>query len=218
MLIAVPAVLFICAKYEIAAAAPLTALVAICSFIPFFANFEQSKPTPAEIMPVVVLSAAATVGRVILTPIPNFQPVSALCVFTGLYFGRRSGYLMGAFTALISNMILGQGMWTPWQMYGWGVMGFVAGAFAEKGALRPDRKLGIYIYGIAASFLYGLLLDSWFIVGFIADINATSMAAAYGAGLIMNLSHISSTVVFLALTLTPLGKKIERVKTKYGIG
>jgi energy-coupling factor transport system substrate-specific component len=139
-------------------------------------------------------------------------------IFTGLYFGRRSGYLTGAFTALMSNMILGQGMWTPWQMYAWGAMGFVCGLLSEKGILRPDRKAGIYVYGIVASFLYGLLLDSWFIVGFIADVNAGSALAAYGAGIVMNISHVSATVIFLALTIGPLGKKIERVKTKYGIG
>jgi energy-coupling factor transport system substrate-specific component len=217
MLACVPSALFLCARYEVGAPALLTALVAISSFVPFFVDFEKSRPSPAEIMPVVVLSAAATVGRVILAPIPNFQPVSALVIFTGIYFGRRSGYLTGAFTALISNMILGQGMWTPWQMYAWGAMGFVAGALAEKGLLRPDKKRGVYIYGIVASFLYGLLLDSWFITGFVSDINAASVAAAYGAGLIMNISHVSSTVIFLALTLKPLGKKIERVKTKYGL-
>jgi energy-coupling factor transport system substrate-specific component len=217
MLAVVPAVLFLCAYFEAEASALLTALVAISSFVPFFVDFERSKPTPAEIMPVVVLSAAAVVGRVILAPIPNFQPVSALVIFTGLYFGRRSGYLMGAFAALISNMILGQGMWTPWQMYAWGAMGFVCGLLAEKGVLRPDRKVRVYVYGVIASFLYGLVLDSWFIVGFVADVNALSALTAYGAGAIMNVSHISATVIFLALTLGPLGRKIERVKTKYGI-
>jgi energy-coupling factor transport system substrate-specific component len=218
VLAAVPAALFLCAYFEIQASALLTVVVAISSFVPFFADFERSKPTPSAIMPVVVLAAAAVVGRVVLAPIPNFQPVSALVIFTGLYFGRRSGYLVGAFTALISNMILGQGMWTPWQMYAWGAMGFVCGLLAEKGFLRPDRKRGIYVYGIVASFLYGLLLDSWFIVGFVADANPESVMAAYGAGLVMNLSHVSATVIFLALTWVPLGRKIERVKTKYGLG
>jgi energy-coupling factor transport system substrate-specific component len=218
MLAAVPAMLFLCAYAEVEASALLTAIVAIASFVPFFADFERNKPSPAEIMPIVVLSAAAVVGRVILAPLPNFQPVSALVIFTGLYFGRRSGYLTGAFTALISNMILGQGMWTPWQMYAWGVMGFVCGLLSEKGLLSPDRKIGIYAYGIIASFLYGLLLDSWFIVGFVYDMNIESALAAYGAGIAMNISHVSATVLFLALTLGPLGKKIERVKTKYGIG
>jgi energy-coupling factor transport system substrate-specific component len=97
-------------------------------------------------------------------------------------------------------------------------MGFICGLLSEKGLLRPDRKAGIYVYGIAASFLYGLLLDSWFIVGFISDVNIESALTAYGAGIAMNLSHISATVIFLALTLDPLGKKIERVKIKYGIG
>jgi energy-coupling factor transport system substrate-specific component len=218
MLTTVPTALFLCAYFEVQAAALLTALVAVASFIPFFANFERSRPAPSEIMPIVVLSAAAVVGRVMLAPIPNFQPVSALVIFTGLYFGRGSGYLMGAFSALVSNIILGQGMWTPWQMYAWGVMGFVCGLLTEKGVLQSGKKRGIYAYGIIASFLYGLLLDTWFIVAFVYDVNAGSALAAYGAGLVMNISHVSSTVIFLALTLGPLGRKIERVKMKYGLG
>jgi len=218
MLVIVPLVLFLCTKFEVSSATLLTLFAAVTSFVPFFIRFERQRPTPAEIMPVAVLSAVAIVGRIALNPIPNFQPVSALVILTGIFFGRQSGYLMGAFTALISNMILGQGLWTPWQMYAWGLMGFVAGLLAEKGVLGLNRKWLVYVYGVLASLLYGLLLDTWFLAAFVSDVNVGSATAAYSAGLVFGVSHISATVLFLALTLVPFGKKIARIKIKYGVG
>ena len=34
--------------------------------------------------------------------------------------------MIGATAAIVSN-ILGQGPWTPWQMFSWGMIGFIAG-------------------------------------------------------------------------------------------
>ena len=220
-LLAVLAVLAICAMNRINQSALLTVLVAALACLPFFLRYEMQKPRPRDIMPVVVLTAIAVVGRVIMTPIPNFQPVSALVILTGVYFGRQSGFLAGAFTALISNMMLGQGLWTPWQMYAWGMMGFIAGLLFSK-KVNEKKELGgtkyfIYLYGLAASMLYGLIMDSWFIVGFLADFTPAAVLTAYGAGFIMNLSHDFATVIFLTLVLVPWGRKFSRIKIKYGI-
>jgi energy-coupling factor transport system substrate-specific component len=215
-LLAVLVTLVVCAVFGVQGSALLTAIVALLSFVPFAVEFEKRKPRPAEIMPIVVLSAIAVVGRVIMVAIPNFQPVSALVIFTGIFFGRSSGYLTGAFAALVSDMILGMGPWMPWQMYGWGMMGYFAGLLAERGVFK-DRTWLIYAYGILASALYGTILDTWFIIGFVKDITLTAIAAAYTAGFAMNISHIISTVVFLALILVPWGRKIKRIKIKFGI-
>ncbi|MDR1068687.1 MAG: ECF transporter S component [Clostridiales Family XIII bacterium] len=215
MLALVLVILIICAVLKFQNNALILAVIAFMSFVPFAVSFEKRRPKPAEIMPIVVLTAIAVVGRVIMTPIPNFQPVSALVVFTGIFFGRRSGYLMGAFTALISDMMLGMGPWLPWQMYGWGVMGYFAGVLADRGAFGKGRTWAVFLYGIASSAFYGLMLDTWFIIGFVSDITPVTAAAAYAAGIAMNISHIISTVVFLSLTYVPWGRKIRRIKIKY---
>ena len=66
---------------------------------------------------------------------------------------------MGAITALVSNIFLGQGPWTAWQMVGWGGVG-VAGAALAKA--YGDREIGRVPLAIAcglAGLAFGALLD-----------------------------------------------------------
>ena len=232
MLSAVIIVLIVCAVNNVKNSGLLTAIVALTSFVPFVMRFELQRPNPSEIMPIAVLSAIAIVGRIVLTPIMSFQPVTALVIFTGIFFGRQSGYLTGAFTALISNMVMGQGAWTPWQMYTWGMIGFFAGLLAEKGVFGDigngklfEKKSGgkirvviILIYGVVASALYSIVLDTWYLITFVSDVTLATVTTVYFAGILMNISHIISTTAILIIVIKPWGKKIERIKIKYGIG
>lgn len=41
---------------------------------------------------------------------------------SALVLGGQNGFVIGAITVLVSNIFLGQGPWTPWQMYAWGMV------------------------------------------------------------------------------------------------
>ena len=130
-LVAVPAVLAACAYFQVEQGALLAVAVALVAVGVFFAGFEASRPALRQIMPTVVLAALAAAGRLLFAPVPSFKPVSAVCILAGAVFGRRSGFLVGALAALVSNFFLGQGPWTPWQMYAWGLVGYLAGVLAD---------------------------------------------------------------------------------------
>src|SRR5690625_7953059 len=74
-----------------------------------------------------VLIALSSISRVLFAPIPVFKPVSAIVILTAIYFGAEAGFLVGALTALLSNIYFGQGPWTPFQMFAWGIIGLIAG-------------------------------------------------------------------------------------------
>lgn len=101
-------------------------------------------------------------------------------------------------------------------MYAWGMVGYFASVLAEKGLF--DKKWVIYVYGFVASVLYGLLLDTWHIIGFVHPITVESATLAYIAGLTFNIPHAISTVLFLLAIYLPWRKKLERIKTKYALG
>lgn len=212
---AVPAVLLLCALLGADHAALLSILVAGCALLPFFLRYEMAKPRPRDMMPVAVLAAVAAVGRIVFAPFPNFTPVSAVVIVAAVCFGRQSGFLTGVLAALASNLFFGQGAWTPWQMYAWGIVGFFAGLLQEKGFFKKNST--VYIYGAVSAFLFGFIMDSWYIVGFVTPITWQGALAAYLAGAPFNLSHCISTVFFLILILAPWGKKLKRIKTKFGL-
>ena len=212
---AVPLVLGVCAYFQVEQGALLTVVVAFAAVGVFFASFEASRPALRQIMPTVVLAALAAAGRMLFAPVPDFKPVSAICILAGAVFGRRSGFLVGALAALVSNFFFGQGPWTPWQMYAWGLIGYFAGVLADRGAF--EKRPVLYVYGFAAPLLYGFLLNSYYIVGFVHPLTWQTALLAYGAGLPFDLVHGAATVVFLAILYQPWRKKLDRIKRKYGI-
>lgn len=116
--------------------------LAACA-IPFFLVFEKKKPQARELVPIAVMAALGVVGRTLfsLIPLPNFKPVSAIVIITAVAFGPETGFLTGALTGFLSNFIFGQGPWTPWQMFCWGMIGFVAGLL-ETGAFSGVTGTG----------------------------------------------------------------------------
>lgn len=223
LLLLVPAVLVGCALARIEQAAFLTLVVVVAALGVFFAGFEASRPSLRTIMPTVVLAALAAAGRILFAAFADVKPVSAIAIMAGVVFGRRSGFMVGALAALVSNFFFGQGPWTPWQMYAWGMVGYLAGFLADRGAF--DWRVGrrsvapvLYVYGFVSGLLYGFLLNTWYIVGYIQPITVPSALTAYALGLPLDLIHSTATVAFLVLLYEPWRVKLERIKTKYALG
>lgn len=213
VLILVPATLAVCAVCDYQQAALLTFVVAVAAIVVFFLSFERSKPALRQIMPTVVLAALAAAGRIIFAPIPDFKPVSAICIIAGATFGRQSGFMVGALAALVSNFFFSQGAWTPWQMYTWGLIGYISGIAAPHGWF--DKKPVLLIWGFLSAMLYGLLLNGWYVIGFVHPITWQTVLAAYAAGFPLDFIHGIATTLFLAALYLPWKRKLERVKRKY---
>lgn len=214
-LVAVLAALVLAGIFQVDQTALLMMVVVIGAVAVFFARFEISKPALRQIMPTVVLAALAAAGRILFAAVPDFKPVSAIAIVAGAAFGRQAGFMVGALAALVSNLFFGQGPWTPWQMYAWGLIGYFAGVLADRGLFEKPAVL--YAYGFVAPLFYGVLLSSYHIVGFVHPITWQTVLLAYGAGLPFDVVHAVATVVFLAILYQPWKKKLERIKRKYGL-
>lgn len=234
-LIAVPLALAACAFLRLEHNALLSLIVVVAALVVFFAHYEVSRPSLRQIMPTVVMGALAAAGRILFAPVPDFKPVTAICIVSGVVFGRHAGFITGALAALISNFFFGQGPWTPWQMYAWGMTGYFAGVLASAGLFgtvhdrdqkeTPNtqtrrnafRQVGVLIYGAIAAFLFGFLMNTWTIVGFIQPLTWQSALITYAASLPLDAVHAAATVVFLAAIYTPWQKKLQRIKCKYAL-
>ena len=95
--------------------------------LPFYIRFERKAFVSREIVLVAVLAAIAAVSRVPFSLLPSVQPTSFVIIVSAIVFGSETGFMIGATAAIVSNIFLGQGPWTPWQMFSWGMIGFIAG-------------------------------------------------------------------------------------------
>lgn len=212
---AVPLVLIVCAVAGIDQTALLSLLVVLASLAIFFADYERSRPRLRDVMPTAVLAALAAAGRILFAPFPDFKPVSAIAIIAGATFGRKNGFMVGALAALASNFFFGQGPWTPWQMYAWGMVGYTAGLLAKTPLF--SHTAGVCAYGFVSALAYGFVLNLWSILGFFHANTGLSVAAVYAAALPFDVMHGVATVVFLLALYLPWVKKLERIKRKFDV-
>jgi hypothetical protein len=96
-------------------------------------RFEGRKPRAREIVVLAVMTALAVAGRAAFFMLPQFKPVAALVIISGVALGAESGFLVGVLAAFVSNFIFGQGPWTPFQMLAFGLIGLLAGLLFYRG-------------------------------------------------------------------------------------
>ncbi|WP_330634671.1 ECF transporter S component [Anaerovorax sp. IOR16] len=210
LIIAIGVSLFNDRKYNL-----ISILIAFLSCIPFFLSFEKRNPKPTEMILIAVMTAISVVGRFIFAPIPGFKPVTAITVITAIYFGPQAGFLTGSLSAVVSNILFGQGPWTPFQMFVWGFLGFIAGLLAKNGWL--EKKWQLAIYGIIAGVAFSLMMDIWTVLSMDGNFNLLRYQAAVLSSLPFMAVYAVSNVIFLLVLTKPIGKKLERVKKKYGL-
>lgn len=112
---------------------PVSIIMLVLVMAPFFMVFENRKPKAREIMLIVVMSALTVLTHGIFHIIFPVQIGTAMVIISGISLGPEAGFLIGAMSRLISNFYMGQGPWTPWQMFSWGILGFLAGFIFNKG-------------------------------------------------------------------------------------
>ncbi len=195
----------------------ISVLLLLELMLPFFLRFERRRPTARELVLLAVLSALCVAGRMAFSAIPQCKPVMALVIISGISLGSEGGFLVGALSMLLSNMMLGQGPWTLWQMFAMGAVGFLAGALYRRGILRRDR-LSLCVFGaLAAVLLYGVLMNLSSAITWHKELSWKIVLAYCASGFPMDLMQAVSTVAFLWLFATPMLKKMQRIREKYGI-
>ena len=182
--------------------------------MPFFLRFERRKLQAKELVLIAMLAAIAAVSRVPFAALPSVQPTTFVIIISALVFGAETGFLIGAAAALVSNQFLGQGPWTPWQMFCWGMIGFTAGVLKDSWWMR--QKWGIALFGILCGFLFGWVMNLS-VLGFLAEISLGAWLTSISTSFLFDLAHAVSNVVFLLLFGASWMKILGRYKRKYGL-
>lgn len=193
-------------------------LVLLECMVPFFLVFEGRKPEARELVTIAVLCAIGVAGRGAFFMLPQFKPVMALTIISGVALGGETGFLVGAVTMLASNMLFGQGPWSPWQMFAMGIIGFLAGVLFRKGLLRRSRGSLISFGAFSAIVIYGGIMNfASAVMWSTSSLNMNVLLGYYVTGFPMDLIHALATVIFLALASRPMLEKLDRIKVKYGL-
>ena len=189
-------------------------IVVVAAMLPFFMMFEGRKPKAREIMVISVLAAIGVAGRAAFFMLPSFKPIAAIVILTGVSFGGEAGFLVGCMIMMISNIFMGHGPWTPWQMFAMGLLGFFAGIIFSK--KRNTLALCIYSF-LSVLVIYGGIMNISSVLTYTTDINLQTITAYIISGIPFDLIHAVSTVIFVLITGDALLKKCCRLRVKFGL-
>ena len=218
--IAVPAVLFPLTVYAGTFVfrenmyAWITIACVVLALLLFYASFDKKIVGTRRMVIIAVMTALSVIGRSVFSVIPTFKPITSIVIITAIWIGPESGFLVGSLTAVISNFQFGQGPWTPFQMFAWGLIGLIAGYIG-----RPLRKsrVALAVYGAFAGIAYSMIMDVWTVLWYGEGFQWNLYLAALGTALPYTIGYAVSNVIFLLVLGRPFGEKLERVKLKYGV-
>ena len=264
---------------------PLSILILVMVMAPFFMIFERRRPRAREVVLIAMMSALTVASHTFFHIAFPVQIGTAMVIISGISLGPEAGFLIGAMSRFVCNFYMGQGAWTPWQMFCWGLLGFLAGlAFnreiSEDNGISNFRKIitpvlcvifsellayisfliwqgndktffgwRVYLFGIiglllAVVFQKGKLKADnltmavfTFVVTFVIyggimnfaamclsmnepgspGIGIKALKALYVSGVGYDFYHALTAAICVFIIGTPLVKKLERIKIKYGI-
>jgi energy-coupling factor transport system substrate-specific component len=110
--------------------------------------YERSRPSARMVAVVATLAAVAALGRDAFVALPDVKPITAITLAVGYALGPLPGFTVGALGMLASNILLGQGPYTPWQMAAWGLVGLAGAALGRL----SGRRLGRVGLALACAF------------------------------------------------------------------
>jgi energy-coupling factor transport system substrate-specific component len=175
--------------------------------------YERSRP-PAKLVAVVAtLAALAALGRDAFAAVPDVKPITAIVMVAGVAFGAGPGFAVGAISGLASNVLLGEGPWTPWQMLGWGLVGLIG---AGLGRLAAGRRIPPLLLGLSCAVcaeVFNLLVDLYTWTG-TGNHTLAGFGVILGTAVAFDLTHVVASFAFALAFGTALLRMLVRVRSR----
>jgi energy-coupling factor transport system substrate-specific component len=188
----------------------------LASLVAGYAWYERARPTARMAAMVATMAGLAALGRVAFAPLPNIKPTTDIIVLTGFVLGGAPGFAVGATGALASNVIFGQGPWTPWQMAAWGLVGLLGAALGAATGRRVSRvPLALFCGGMG--LVFGAIMDLSTFTTFSGGHTLAQYLAISGTSLGFNLAHAVGNVIFCLAFGPALVRALERFRARLHI-
>ncbi len=184
------------------------------SFLLAAAAFSGRRGEPAFLSLVSVLTALSLTGRIVFAPFAGFKPCTAVIIIAGACLGSDAGFICGTLTALVSNIYFGQGTWTLYQMFAWGLIGIAAGLC---GKLLLRKRPLLYVFAAVSGLVYSLIMDifsTFWESGYFDPLRFTALAAG---SLPLTATYAVSNVIFMAVLSDRMSFAVMRIKKRYGV-
>ncbi len=177
--------------------------------------YERARPSARMVAVVATLAAVAALGRDAFVALPEVKPITAITLVVGFALGPLPGFTVGAIGMLASNVMLGQGSYTPWQMAAWGLVGLAGAALGKLTNRRLGRVPLAFACALTALFAKEIMNVYTWTLG--ASHTPAALLAVAGAGLPFDLVDAVASL-FFGLAFGPeLARVLARMRDRMDI-
>jgi len=174
--------------------------------------YERGRPSARMVGVVATLAAVAALGRDAFAALPDVKPITVITFVVGYALGPLPGFSVGAIGMLSSNLVLGQGPYTPWQMAAWGLVGLAGaglGRLSHRRLGRPRLALAAALAALAAKEIMDVY--TWTIG---ASHSFAALIVVAGGALPFDLTDALSTFVFALVFGPELARMLGRTRAR----
>jgi energy-coupling factor transport system substrate-specific component len=175
-----------------------------------FSWYERTHPSSKVLAMVATLAALAAIGRVAFAPLPNVKPTTDIVLLSGYVLGGAPGFAVGALGGLSSNLVFGQGPWTPWQMAAWGLIGIIGAGWARVTRRRLPRWATAVVCALCG-LLYGAITNLSTLTAAGGTPTLAQWGATQAAAVPFDVAHAVGNVAFFLA----FGPAFVRVLQRY---
>jgi len=118
----------------------ISLIILALTMLPFFMVFERRKPKAREIVLIAMMCALTVCAQLICGVTVPLRAGTAIIIACGIALGPEAGFLIGALARFVLNFYAGHGPWSPWQMFCWGLLGFLAGLAFNRVNLEKKKS------------------------------------------------------------------------------
>jgi Prenyltransferase and squalene oxidase repeat len=174
--------------------------------------YERRRPSARMVAVVATLAAVAALGRDAFVALPDVKPITAITFVVGYALGPLPGFSVGAIGMLASNIMLGQGPYTPWQMAAWGLVGLAGAALgwlSRRRLRRVPLALACAMAALAAKEIMNLY--TWTIG---ASHTPAAFLAVAGSALPFDITDTLATLLFALAFAPELARLLARTRER----
>jgi energy-coupling factor transport system substrate-specific component len=177
--------------------------------------YERRRPSTRMVAVVGTLAAVAALGRDAFVALPDVKPITAITLVVGYCLGPLPGFTVGALGMLMSNFLLGQGPYTPWQMAAWGCVGLFGALVGRLSGRRLGRVPLALCCAIAALAAKEVMNVYTWTIG--ASHTPAALLVVAGAGLPFDLTDMFASFLFGLAFGPELARLLARMRARMDV-
>ena len=162
--------------------------------IVFWTLLSSTKRRTSDIILFASIIAGVSLLRVVMTPLPNIQPVTIAALLVGAQLGAKRGVAFAILVTMISNFIIGNGIWTLYQAIGWSIIAII-GANANLVISNQINFKRLFVLSIFSAFLFDIIVSFSIIDG---SVGLNNFMIYLANGIPYDLMHALGNLTFTA--------------------